>query len=570
MSDPETTAQSARRHSVWSRVLAFAGSFRLAIVVISLSIILVFVGTLAQRYDGLYIGQTRWFKSWLVYYEGTRIPIFPGGYTLGTLFLINMLCGHLRRFTRPPGGLPRMLLHYGLLLFVLWISTHYLLLPAVLIFVAVFFGILALEMTLDKAARLPTGVKLGVDFAHIGIAMLLIGQLATDMMARESFLSLQEGETKSYSEAHFDFELAFTTDAGEGKERTVAIPSEMLKAGATFSPPELPFKVTINSWQVNTMLVDRRKAQELEGKLRQAFATVDATYSDAAELDVLAESDKEQAMRSHIWEEALKQAGISPVDDITGGARKAMEDKGKAAAVAAYLRKGLKDGMIQMWSDPPPMMKERSAMRFAAMRVKADQPITDSSPPVLAPGRVGDAYFTEELPEDRTMDGRNMPGAVVSLDGTAKAAGSWLVHPGLLRQAFDYGGKTWHLELRPLRSYHPLSVTLLGVTHDKYEGTDIPKDFRSRVKLQMPGANGSKPEEREVEIYMNYPLRLKDQQLTMFQAQMDKASGSTGLQVVKNPSWFVPYFGCVVVAYGLIRHFLLHLVRFMNRSALRT
>ena len=165
------------------------------------------------------------------------------------------------------------------------------------------------------------------------------------------------------------------------------------------------------------------------------------------------------------------------------------------------------------------------------------------------------------------MDGRNLPGAVVNLEGTAAAVGRWFVHPGLRRQSFEYGGKTWNVELRPLRTYHPLSLTLLKVTHDKYEGTEIPKDYRSRVVLKMPGADGAQPVEREVEIYMNYPLRLREQQLTLFQSSMDKSTSSTGLQVVKNPSWFVPYFGCVIVTYGLMRHFLLHLLRFMERRA---
>ncbi|MEI9960252.1 MAG: cytochrome c biogenesis protein ResB [Limisphaerales bacterium] len=54
-----------------------------------------------------------------------------------------------------------------------------------------------------------------------------------------------------------------------------------------------------------------------------------------------------------------------------------------------------------------------------------------------------------------------------------------------------------------MRIYHPFSLTLLQATHSVYPGTDIPKDFRSRVRLQNPQTG----EDREAEIYMNSPLR---------------------------------------------------------------
>jgi cytochrome c biogenesis protein ResB len=69
--------------------------------------------------------------------------------------------------------------------------------------------------------------------------------------------------------------------------------------------------------------------------------------------------------------------------------------------------------------------------------------------------------------------------------------------------------------LRPERIYFPFSMELLKATHTVYEGTDIPKDFRSRVQLQNPQTG----ENREVEISMNHPLRYAG--LTFYQYQMD-------------------------------------------------
>ncbi len=49
------------------------------------------------------------------------------------------------------------------------------------------------------------------------------------------------------------------------------------------------------------------------------------------------------------------------------------------------------------------------------------------------------------------------------------------------------------------------ALTLLDFTHDRYAGTDIPKNFSSRVRLVDP----ERGENREVLISMNDPLRYR-------------------------------------------------------------
>src|SRR5690349_4900863 len=70
-------------------------------------------------------------------------------------------------------------------------------------------------------------------------------------------------------------------------------------------------------------------------------------------------------------------------------------------------------------------------------------------------------------------------------------------------QVIEAGGKRYTISLRPERTYTPFSLTLLKATHSVYPGTDIPRDFRSRVRLQ----NSRTGEDRELEIFMNTPLR---------------------------------------------------------------
>jgi hypothetical protein len=92
-----------------------------------------------------------------------------------------------------------------------------------------------------------------------------------------------------------------------------------------------------------------------------------------------------------------------------------------------------------------------------------------------------------------------------------------------------------------------------------YPGTDIPKNFSSRVLLERPGTG----EKREVLIYMNNPLRYAGE--TYYQSGFDPDNRGTILQVVRNPSWLTPYFSCVLVGVGLVVQFAIHLLGFARK-----
>jgi hypothetical protein len=117
--------------------------------------------------------------------------------------------------------------------------------------------------------------------------------------------------------------------------------------------------------------------------------------------------------------------------------------------------------------------------------------------------------------------------------------------------------------MRPKRHYTPYSLTLLDLRHDVYPGTDIPKNFSSRVRIENPASG----ENREVLIYMNSPLRY--QGLTYYQYQM-AARGpvkSSTLQVVRNPGWLTPYLACILVGVGLTWQFMAHLIGFLKQRS---
>lgn len=166
------------------------------------------------------------------------------------------------------------------------------------------------------------------------------------------------------------------------------------------------------------------------------------------------------------------------------------------------------------------------------------------------------------LPVTYKQDQRNLPATVVEFIGAEGSLGTYLLSTMLIEpERFSYAGREWAVSLRFQRAYKPYSLTLVDFTHDRYAGTEIPKNFASRVKLTTPDGT----QDREVKIFMNNPLRYDG--LTFFQAGFDNNDKTTVLQVVRNPSWLIPYLSCLLMAVGLYWQFGWHLVLFRTRRA---
>ena len=223
-------------------------------------------------------------------------------------------------------------------------------------------------------------------------------------------------------------------------------------------------------------------------------------------------------------------------------------------------------------------------------------PMQQGEPPLTTNG-VARNFDFRQLPVTHKMEDKNVPAVVLELLAQGGSLGTWVasgwssdetmlggVRASYARQmgrdmaetlvarlsetqSIEVAGRKYRFALRPTRAYKPYSLTLLKATHSVYPGTDIPKDFRSRVRINHP----AKGEDREVEIYMNSPLRydgLTFYQYQMAAGEMAMRSGETPsstLQVVRNPGWLTPYAGCVIVAAGLIVQFMIHLVGFVSR-----
>jgi hypothetical protein len=158
---------------------------------------------------------------------------------------------------------------------------------------------------------------------------------------------------------------------------------------------------------------------------------------------------------------------------------------------------------------------------------------------------------------------RNMPTAAVSVLQGGTSVGSWSLVAGFSRPVnFQAGGKNYQIVLRPKRFYKPFAIQLVQFSHDRYAGTDIARNFSSRIRLLDP----SRHEDRETLIYMNHPLRY--QGMTFYQSGFDNNDTTTILQVVQNPSWLIPYISCALVALGMVIQFGMHLTSFVRRRVI--
>jgi ResB-like family len=379
-------------------------SLKLTVVCLTLGMLLVFFGTLAQVDLGLYRAQNEFFRSFIASWGppgGTWKIFFPGGYLIGGVLLINLIAAFVTRFT------------------------------------------------LEKR-------KIGIFIIHAGIILLLMGQLLTDMLSRESAMQLFEGETKNYSEDFRANELVLIDKSDPKSDLVYSIPDSFL-ARPEIHDPRLPFVLKVKKYWPNA---------------------------------------------------SLFQAG----------------------------------------PDAPPMAFASGANA----------------------GELKDVLVLP-VPASKDADSRSTPGAVVELEQGQHALGSFLVSPLANRnQLFRVGDKTYEIALRGLRYYYPFSLTLLKATHEKYKGTDIPRNFASQVQVQ----NADRGESRKTDIYMNNPLRYGG--LTFYQYQMaagdmaerQGAPPSSTLQVVRNPSWLTPYLSCVLISLGLIVQFGSHLTGFVRRKAI--
>lgn len=168
-------------------------------------------------------------------------------------------------------------------------------------------------------------------------------------------------------------------------------------------------------------------------------------------------------------------------------------------------------------------------------------------------------------PVSYRQDETNIATAYVTVIADDEVIGTWLISTMIDNrfppQKFTYDDKDYEIALRFKRTYFPFSLKLLEFKHDKYPGTEIPRNFSSLVQINDP-ANDT---DRSVLIYMNNPLRYEG--YTFYQASYGEEDGTSILQVVRNPGWVLPYCAVLLIGIGLLVHFIMHLLKYLKRRS---
>ena len=376
----------------------FFVSLKLTVVLLALGIVLIFWATLDQTNLGVWGVQHKFFHSFVVLVKipGTEIPVpvFPGGYMIGGLLLVNLICAQIYRFTF-------------------------------------------------------TWKKAGIWLTHVGLILLLVGELISGILQEDYAMTIDEGGTANFSVSERNTELAITDTTEEKTDLVTAVPEELLAHDGVIQTPALPFRVVTKAYYPNSVLVMRKDAP--------------------------------------------------------------------------------------------------------------------NAPASMATTGFGLQVVAENAPISYKEDEQNFPTAFVELIAPEGSIGVFLVSTQLaMPQRFDYNNRHWKITLRFARKYHPFSITLLKFTHESFPGTDhndaeFARNFESRIRLVSDDGK----DDRQIRIYMNNPLRYGG--LTFYQQKFANDDKTTILQVVKNPSWLMPYIACAMIALGLVFHFLIHLAGFASR-----
>lgn len=144
-------------------------------------------------------------------------------------------------------------------------------------------------------------------------------------------------------------------------------------------------------------------------------------------------------------------------------------------------------------------------------------------------------------------------GTVLLTQYTNDQAQLFLGRGGDRNERVTVDGKEYELALRFRREYKPYQVTLKDVSRINYGGTETPRDYSSTILITDKDSGAV----QEGRTWMNNPIRYRGETFYQSQYNLDRASNTeiTGLQVVENSGWVIPYVTCMMVMVGMLAHF---------------
>lgn len=161
--------------------------------------VLLVIGTISQKYIGLYLSQKIYFSSYIVWL-GDTIPV-PGGYTTLIVIFINLLA----------------------------------------------------KILVEKWTK----KKIGTIIIHFGSILLLVGGFITAEFGSEGNMVIAEGDKSNFVSDYHEREIAFIETSDSEANHVTAFGENWLKPGKTLENPSLPFKIYIERYCHNCWVVQR-------------------------------------------------------------------------------------------------------------------------------------------------------------------------------------------------------------------------------------------------------------------------------------------------------------------------
>jgi len=576
-SRPRAIERPASAIDVLDRALRALASLKLTVGLFAFSIFIVLVGTLAQTDADIWQVVRDYFHAWVMWVDVNlffpksffpgmpHIPVppipLPGGLVVGTLMIFNLLAAHLWRFklqakgTRLFTGLAVLAL--GLILTTLVIlaghnsggfqaqppmswqamwSAMQCLLGAGWVAAAISYVRFGVAPTTREHAI--TWLRM---FSLVGMGVLLVGTLIV-----------------------LGFTLTGKFYIGDEAMRVLwqlvqgGFSGLVLLAGCVLLFQKRAGIVLLHSGILLLManeLIVARYAVEWQVFLMEGQASNFVRDIRTVELALIDSSGKETDEHIVI---------PRPILEVNFRENARLEKQGKEPVAIA---------------DPQDALPFKvSVVEYYKNADVEDRTVEDKSPATAGVGLTKKIAPRPAAKGTDTGGGVDLAAAYVQIadKATGKDLGTYLVsqlaseQAGADRQPERYGetvsagDKAYHLFLRFQRKYKPYTVKLLDVRKDDYVASDTPRNYSSDIQL-VDTTNGV---DKPVHIKMNNPLRYAGD--TFYQsgyhpAGMTGGTEATTLAVVKNTGWMIPYVACMIVAIGMLSHFLITVTRFVGR-----
>lgn len=285
-----------RPASLLVKLHRFFSSFGLATVVLSLLLLITFLGTLEQVEHGLFESQLKYFESWFVPsidvacclramhipYQGSfDLPVYilPGGLLLMIVLAVNMTLGGIVRLRKE----------------------------------GVWLAMLPFRLVTGRARELsPAPRAAGVFIAHASIIFMLLAGLVSFCFKKDGAMSLREGQSSdefmSFHDSVIEIER-LSPASPDGKRKALVIDGAQFEdlasgKGRTFTHQDLPFELMLMNYEENS--VPRR--DKGDGTSRQV---VDGFYLQPVKAELEQEKNADGCyVKAKFIKENSEQEGI--------------------------------------------------------------------------------------------------------------------------------------------------------------------------------------------------------------------------------------------------------------------